>query len=167
MQLYQCRLPPSFPAARSPTAEFNILCDPHAADIVFNCPVPVTMVPLNITHTNLFSPADNTTLLSAATPGPAGIPSVEPSPHSTGARTQLRHTLSTLLNFFASTYAAVFGFCDGPPVHDPLCVAWLSHPELFKGKRYRVDVELVGKETAGTTVVDLWEVGSPPLPPPP
>ena len=153
---------------RSPTAEFNILCDPHAADIVFNCPVKVTMVPLNITHQNLFSPADNATLLSS--PAPDVVPELEPatpSPHSTGARTQLRHTLSTLLNFFASTYAAVFGFHDGPPVHDPLCVAWLSHPELFEGKRYRVDVELVGKETAGTTVVDLWEYNKAELDPSP
>lgn len=110
------------------------------------------MVPLNLTHTNLFSPAHHASLLSNP---PLAIPSV----HSSGARTPLRHTLSTLLSFFASTYASVFGFTDGPPVHDPLCVAWLSHPELFKGKRYRVDVELVGKETAGTTVVDLWEVG--------
>lgn len=46
---------------------------------------------------------------------------------------------------------------NGPPVHDPLCVAYLTHPELFKGKRYRVDVELAGTFTAGTTSVDLWD----------
>jgi uridine nucleosidase len=51
----------------------------------------------------------------------------------------------------------VFGFTDGPPVHDPLCLAWLTHPHLFKSKRYRVDVEVAGTHTAGTTVVDLWE----------
>lgn len=55
--------------------------------------------------------------------------------------------------------ATVFGFVDGPPVHDPLCIAFLlaeSHPNLFKGKRYRVDVETAGTHTAGTTVVDLY-----------
>lgn len=111
------------------------------------------MVPLNVTHTNLFSPANNSILL-ATQPDLLSV-------HSTGASTQLRHTLSTLLNFFAETYETVFGFSEGPPVHDPLCVAFLSHPELFKGRRCRVDVELDGEHTKGTTVVDLWEVCNP------
>jgi len=62
-----------------------------------------------------------------------------------------------LLNFFAQTYATVFDFNEGPPVHDPLCIAYIAKPELFKGKRYRVDVELEGKWTAGTTSVDLYD----------
>lgn len=37
----------------SPAAEFNILVDPEAAHIVFNCGVKVTMVPLEVTHTVL------------------------------------------------------------------------------------------------------------------
>lgn len=49
--------------------------------------------PLNVTHTALFTPADNEALLQRTAA----------SPHSTGAKTQLRHTLSTLLMFFAST----------------------------------------------------------------
>lgn len=65
--------------------------------------------------------------------------------------------MSTLLTFFASTYSAVFNFQDGPPVHDALCIAYLARPEIFQGKRYRVDVELQGEHTTGTTVVDLWE----------
>ncbi|KAM0755625.1 uridine nucleosidase [Meredithblackwellia eburnea MCA 4105] len=132
---------------RSPTAEFNILCDPEAAAIVFDSEVKVVMMPLNVTHTALFTPADNDRLLQR-------IPN---SPYSTGAKTQLRHTLSTLLMFFAATYEKVFGFTEGPPVHDPLCIAYLSHPHLFQGTRYRVDVETSGKYTAGTTSVDLWE----------
>lgn len=57
----------------------------------------------------------------------------------------------------------VFGFTEGPPVHDPLCIAFLSHPSLFEGKRYRVDVELAGKHTAGTTSVDIWDYRLPEL----
>ncbi|GJN92195.1 hypothetical protein Rhopal_005225-T1 [Rhodotorula paludigena] len=143
---------------RSPTAEFNILCDPHAASIVFDAEVPVVMAPLNITHTAIFQTHDNAALL---TPGSALASLAETTPEARAspakAHTPLRHTLSTLLNFFAATYASVFSFHDGPPVHDPLCIAYLSHPHLFRGERYRVDVELEGKYTAGTTVVDLWE----------
>lgn len=62
----------------------------------------------------------------------------------------------TLIDLNAhSTDLKVFGF-ESPPVHDPLCIAYLSHPHLFKGTRFRVDVETIGRHTAGTTSVDLW-----------
>ncbi|GAA6063844.1 hypothetical protein JCM10212_003591 [Sporobolomyces blumeae] len=143
---------------RSPTAEFNILCDPEAAAIVFDSEVPVVMTPLNVTHQALFRKHDNEALLVPPS-ALASVPETTPDAMSNPARahTPLRHSLSTLLNFFAATYASVFDFHDGPPVHDPLCVAYLARPDLFKGKRYRVDVELEGKYTAGTTSVDLWE----------
>ncbi|GAA5892139.1 hypothetical protein JCM6882_005705 [Rhodosporidiobolus microsporus] len=143
---------------RSPTAEFNAMIDCHATSIVFDAEVPVAMAPLNVTHQALFRPSDNSTLLlppSALPSLPSTTADATSSP-STKAHTPLRHTLSTLLNFFASTYASVFSFTDGPPVHDPLCVAYLAHPEIFRGKRYRVDVELEGKFTQGSTVVDLY-----------
>ncbi|GAA5941333.1 hypothetical protein JCM3775_001544 [Rhodotorula graminis] len=143
---------------RSPTAEFNILIDPHAASILFDAEVPVVMAPLNVTHTALFRPHVNHSLLVP----PSALPSLpETTPDATAspskAHTPLRHTLSTLLTFFAKTYADVFAFDEGPPVHDALCIAYLARPDLFKGKRYRVDVELQGEHTTGTTVVDLWE----------
>ncbi|TNY19575.1 uridine nucleosidase [Rhodotorula diobovata] len=143
---------------RSPVAEFNILLDPHAASILFDAEVPVVMAPLNVTHTALFRTHDHHKLLVP----PSALPSLpETTPDATAnpakAHTPLRHTMSTLLTFFASTYSAVFNFQDGPPVHDALCIAYLARPEIFQGKRYRVDVELQGEHTTGTTVVDLWE----------
>ncbi|GAA6035970.1 hypothetical protein JCM8097_005192 [Rhodosporidiobolus ruineniae] len=147
---------------RSPTAEFNAMIDCHATSIVFNAEVPVTMAPLNITHQALFRTSDHKSLIAPQQQSdPSALASVvETTPKASSspakARTPLRHTLSTLLTFFASTYASVFSFNDGPPVHDPLCVAYLARPEMFKGKRYRVDVELEGTHTQGTTVVDLY-----------
>lgn len=70
--------------------------------------------------------------------------------------TPLRHMLSTLILFFASTYKSTFRFEDGPPLHDPLTIAYLSRPDIFKTTRYRVDVELTGTYTTGETVVDVW-----------
>ncbi|GAA5901574.1 hypothetical protein JCM8208_001543 [Rhodotorula glutinis] len=146
------------PGNRSPTAEFNIMIDPHAASILFDAEVPVVMAPLNVTHTALFRHDDHKSLLVP----PSALPSLpESTPDATAspakAHTPLRHTLSTLLTFFAKTYADVFAFNEGPPVHDALCIAYLARPDLFKGKRYRVDVELTGEHTTGTTVVDLWD----------
>ena len=34
----------------TPTAEFNIYVDPHAADVVFKSGVPIVMMPLDVTH---------------------------------------------------------------------------------------------------------------------
>ncbi|CEQ38872.1 SPOSA6832_00338 [Sporobolomyces salmonicolor] len=127
----------------------------QAAAIVFDAEVKVVMVPLNVTHTALFRTSDHDALLVPPSALPELTSAVAASPSR--AHTPLRHSLSTLLMFFASTYASVFDFQDGPPIHDALCIAYLAKPELFRGKRYRVDVELDGKWTAGTTSVDLWD----------
>ncbi|KZT60718.1 Inosine/uridine-preferring nucleoside hydrolase [Calocera cornea HHB12733] len=135
---------------RSPVAEYNILCDPEAAQIVFDLPIPKVMVPLNVTHTAIFDEDAVTQLVTRAHPTSAhvSLDSVPTSP--------LRHTLYTLIHFFASTYKAVFDF-DGPPIHDAVAMVYVARPELFEARRYRVDVELAGLYTAGETVVDLWD----------
>jgi len=134
---------------RSAVAEYNIMCDPHAAQIVLNVPVKKTMIPINVTHTaivtrnihgRLLNPA--TDLESTALPQPA---------------TNLRHTLSTLISFFADTYKSTFGFNDGPPLHDALTIAYVAQPDLFQATRYRVDIELTGTHSLGETVVDIWK----------
>ncbi|KAI1693232.1 inosine-uridine preferring nucleoside hydrolase domain-containing protein [Ditylenchus destructor] len=40
----------------TPTAEFNVFADPHAAEIVLKSGVPITMLPLDLTHKVLTSP---------------------------------------------------------------------------------------------------------------
>nr|GAT44389.1 predicted protein [Mycena chlorophos] len=134
---------------RSAVAEYNILCDPHAAQIVLNAPVKKTMIPINVTHTAIVNRSVRAKLLSPST----SQEHFEPPP---AAETKLRHTLSTLINFFAESYKSTFGFEDGPPLHDALTVAYVAYPEMFQDKRFRVDVELDGTHTSGETVVDVW-----------
>jgi len=127
-------------------AEFNILCDPEAAQIVLNTPVPKTMIPLNVTHKAIVTSSVHAKLIdSTAFEAPSGAPT-----------SRLRHTLSTLISFFKDTYESTFGFMDGPPLHDALTIAYVSRPELFTGIRYRVDVELTGAHSSGQTVADVW-----------
>jgi uridine nucleosidase len=64
--------------------------------------------------------------------------------------------LSSLILFFSNSYKSVFGFENGPPLHDALTIAYLSRPDIFEATRYRVDVELTGTHTVGETVVDVW-----------
>ncbi|KAJ6538460.1 Inosine/uridine-preferring nucleoside hydrolase domain-containing protein [Mycena vulgaris] len=135
---------------RSAVAEYNILCDPHAAQIVLDAPVRKTMIPINVTHTAIVTRAIHAQLLSPDSPLP-GVNAALPK-----AATNLRHTLSTLIGFFADSYKSTFGFNNGPPLHDALTVAYISQPELFQATRYRVDVELTGAHSSGETVVDVW-----------
>ena len=107
------------------------------------------MIPLNVTHTAIVT---QDTLHKLLSPGTSYFPDVAPSK----ASTKLRHMLWTLIWYFAESYKSTFGFMHGPPLHDALTIAYVSDPEIFKCKRYRVDVELSGTHTAGETVVDIW-----------
>ncbi|KAF8806323.1 uridine nucleosidase [Phlegmacium glaucopus] len=134
---------------RSAVAEYNIMCDPHAAQIVLNVPVKKIMIPINVTHTAIVTREILGRLLNPS----SGLEStVLASP-----ATNLRHTLSSILNFFAEAYKSTFGFNDGPPLHDALTIAYVSQPDLFQATRHRVDIELTGTHTLGETVVDIWK----------
>jgi len=97
-------------------------------------------MPINVTHTAIATSEVRARLLSS----------------EVFSTSRLRHTLSTLVTFFAESYKTTFGFVDGPPLHDPLTIAYISRPDLFTLRRYRVDVELSGTHTSGETIVDVW-----------
>jgi len=135
---------------RSPVAEFNILCDPEAAQIVVDADVRKVMIPLNVTHRALLTEALQLKL--------KGYDAISSRITVTDAKptTPLRETLSSLLSFFAESYRTTFGFIDGPPLHDALTVAYVSKPELFKTIRYRVDIDCSTGLGVGQTVVDVF-----------
>ncbi|EIN10500.1 nucleoside hydrolase [Punctularia strigosozonata HHB-11173 SS5] len=135
---------------RSAVAEYNILCDPEAVQIVLDTPVKKCMVPLNVTHTAIVTRDIHSNILS-----PGNVLASDTAPLPPPA-TPLRHTISTLISFFAESYRSTFGFVRGPPLHDALTIAYVSRPELFACMRYRVDVELGGSYCAGQTVADVW-----------
>ncbi|THH12247.1 hypothetical protein EW145_g97 [Phellinidium pouzarii] len=134
-------------AVAATTKEYNILCDPEAAQIVLNTSVKKTMVPINVTHTAIVTKSIHSALLDPSQFNTENLPP---------AKTPLRHTLSTLICFFAASYESTFGFTAGPPLHDALTIAYVAFPSLFKCTRRRVDVELAGVHTTGETVVDMW-----------
>ncbi|WP_236242622.1 nucleoside hydrolase [Streptomyces sp. CC228A] len=127
---------------RTPAAEFNILADPEAADIVFSSGLPVTMIGLNVSHQALATPDVVARVAAVGTP--------------------LARLCTELLIYFAGAYREVFGF-PAPPLHDPLTVAHLIDPGLVTLVHAPVAVELTGTHTRGATVVDLDGVtGAPP-----
>ena len=121
----------------TPAAEFNIHVDPHAAEIVLACGVPITMIPLDATHQVLSTPARIAALRALGNRcGPA---------------------VAALLAAFEETRTARFG-ARGTALHDPCVVAYLLRPALFSGRIINVAVETASPLTIGMTVIDWWGV---------
>ena len=121
----------------TPTAEFNVWADPHAAAIVFECGRPLTVHGLDVTHRVLAAPRHAERLAEA------------------GGEAARR--LAPLLHPAAGSRGGRFG-SDRSPIHDPCTIAWLLHPELFATETVPVAVETEGTHTLGETVVDWWRV---------
>ena len=117
----------------TPAAEFNIYVDPHAAKLVFDAGVPLTMFGLDVTHQALVTPARLAAIRALGTPVSAAV---------TG-----------LLEFY-NIYAQTRRGRPGAPLHDPCTIAWLLRPELFSGRACHVAIETRGEHTLGRTVVD-------------
>lgn len=121
----------------TPTAEFNIHVDPHAAQIVLQSGVPVTILPLDVTHKALSTAKRVDRFRNMGTR--AGDACVE------------------LLEFFERFDEEKYG-SDGGPLHDPNVIAYLLKPELYGGRTCNVTVEAANELTLGMTVVDWWGV---------
>ena len=119
---------------RTAAAEFNIWCDPEAADIVFSYGGPLIMSGLDLTHQ--FQALPRRIEMVRSLPG------------------QLAHVLAGLLDFFSHTYTSRHHGIGGAAVHDPLAVMALTHPHLFTVKNAHVEVETDGVRTLGMTIID-------------
>jgi len=127
---------------RTPSAEFNILVDPQAADIVFRCGRPITAMGLDVTH-QVLSTEDRVDRIRALG-------------NSVAVAT------ADMLSFF-DRYDTVKYSSKGAPLHDPCTVAWLLRPDLFEGKDCNIAVEIESELTMGHTAVDFWHVTDRPI----
>jgi purine nucleosidase len=121
----------------TPSAEFNIYVDPHAADVVFRSGVPITMMPLDVTHKALTTRKRIDAFRSVGT--------------------KVCTAAAELLDFFDRYDEEKYG-TDGGPLHDPCVIAYLIRPELFSGRHCHVAIEISSELTMGSTVVDWWGV---------
>ena len=123
----------------TPAAEFNIHVDPHAAEIVLGSGIPITMIPLDVTH-QVLSTRPRIAALNAL-----------------GNR--CGPVVAALLTGFEETRTARFGE-RAMALHDPCVIAYLLCPDLFRGREVNVAVETGSLLTSGMTVVDWWGVTS-------
>lgn len=122
----------------TPTAEFNVYVDPHAADIVFRSGIPIIMSGLDVTH-KAYVTQEELNLIEAI-------------------GTDFAHKVVRMLRFYIhSAKQTAFHspeFESRIRLHDLCAVSYVLTPELFEGDDCHVAVELAGNLTAGTTVVD-------------
>jgi len=121
----------------TPVAEFNIHVDPHAAEICFKSGVPITLIPLDLTH------------------------QVQATPQRLDALRALGNrcgaAVAALLTIFEERRSERFGE-RGRALHDPCVIACLLQPGLFDGREVNVEIETASPLTLGMTVVDWWGV---------
>lgn len=120
----------------SPCATFNVLCDPHAAHVVIDSGLPVTIVSLDATSQVIVSTQvleDIARLKSEAA--------------------QVSHRL---LSHFNERRMSVYGFPLGRmTLNDPCVIAYLLDRTSFRGTRTNVAISMDSGLTLGMTVVDV------------
>lgn len=138
------------PGNWKPFAEFNIFCDPEAANVVLQHPTlsrKTILAPLDLTH----QCCANQSVLDQLFPEEQRLSAV-------------RAMMKQVLSFFASTYFEQSeGRMSGPPVHDPVAVFAVLEPtsvSIYQTReQFDVRVFTEGVQT-GRTVVNGASHGS-------
>ena len=116
----------------TPAAEFNILADPEAADVVFRSGLPITMAGLDVTEQALLYPEDFARIRAVGNP--------------------VAETVAGWLDFFFAFHRTK-GYA-GAPVHDAVAVCALLRPDLLHFEDWHVTVETQGAFCRGATAGD-------------
>lgn len=125
----------------TPLAEFNIHEDPHAAHIVFNSGIPITLIPLDATYKCLLTSADVERLDKIDSP-----------------ITKFIHDVTA---DYMEFYLKYEGF-NGCALHDPLTVAAIIAPQLLTLEKHYVNVDISGGISTGKTYADFMKVAKKP-----
>ena len=118
----------------TPAAEFNVHADPDAARVVLGSGVPLTLLPLDLTHQVRLTPE---------------------------RMARLRQVDTAAARAVAALFAGDDGPArerGGSPLHDPCVIAHLLRPGLFEGRQINVEVETGSPLVLGMTVADRYGV---------
>jgi purine nucleosidase len=111
-------------------AEYNFYADPEAAAIVFSSGANIAMFGLNLTRQVLLTSEHIAVLRRSQIP------------HAQALADMAQHYLQIRPNQIM-------------PLHDPVTVAYLLHPEWFVLEAARVEIECHGAHTAGMSVCEF------------
>ena len=119
----------------TPQAEFNVYCDPHAAHVVFHSGIPITLIPLDVTHKCMLF-----------------LEQIE----------RLQPSDSPITRFIADATRTYIKFTESKTgvracaLHDPLTLATIIAPELLTFEELYVDVDISGGVSTGSTFADFY-----------
>jgi len=119
----------------TPQAEFNIYADPYAAHVVFHSGIPITLIPLDVTHRCMLYAEQ-----------------VQ----------QLNQRESAVTRFVADATATYINFTKektgvgGCALHDPLTLATIIAPDLLTLEELYVDVDISSGLSMGSTFADFY-----------
>lgn len=125
------------PGNTGPVAEFNYFVDPDAAHLVLNSGLPVTVIPLDVTHQVVLMRKEM----------------------EYRAKRRASKVAMTILEFtrhYMRYHLKTHGF-NGGYLHDPIAVAAAIDPSLLRTRTVHVDVETEGAHTRGMTVADFHQ----------
>ncbi len=118
----------------TPAAEYNILCDPEAAKLVFESGIPITMAGLDVTERAYVTPKDFERVRAVGN--------------------KVGQIVADWLEFFYQFHLKL-GY-PGAPVHDPVAIVALVNPEILTTKDVFVQVETGGEFSRGATIGDFY-----------
>lgn len=125
----------------TPAAEFNVYADPEAAQVVLDADMPMTVVPLDVTHRMLSLPAR---LAGFAQTG-----------------TACGRAVAGMLESSQDIDLARYGW-DGAPLHAPCVPLYVLEPDRFSGRQVAMRIETKSVLARGATSVDWWGVTADP-----
>jgi purine nucleosidase len=114
----------------TPSAEYNVYVDPHAAAIVFGSGIPLVMMGLHLTLQAICSHDEVARIGKLGTATGRAIHGMLTRPRAAG---------------LGST---------GHPMHDPCVIAYVLWPELFEGRDCFVEIETGAGPLRGRTTID-------------
>ena len=117
----------------TPSAEFNIYVDPHAANIVLNSGIPLTMMGLDVTH--------------KVNVNDEIIKKIKKN------NNKASKFFAELMEFYSRFHRKLYKTNESP-LHDPCVIAYLIDEKIFEGKFVNVQVEENSELTRGKTVTD-------------
>ena len=120
----------------SPAAEFNIMCDPEAAHVVFSSGIKVKMIGLNVTR--------------------KVIVTEEVIKRMEKINNSASDMFTKLMRVFNENQRKTFGVVAGP-LHDPATVASLIDESLIKYQHMNVVIDISHGPSYGRTNCDIFD----------